>query len=146
MYVAWSEVPKFVALVRPKHKADQCSALVPVFNTFDIESRIVNTIHVVGFNHGLPCHMKNSPRDSVDKNQGRRLRFSSLLRHKSHVLHVAWEAMIRSCYSRFIVLKKYKFWCLEMAKLWLTSLLLGKLHCCDGLLAKKLKWMSVKTT
>ena len=42
---------------------------------------------------------KHGPRDSVDKNRGRRPRFLSLLRPKGHVFHTAWETMIKSYYS-----------------------------------------------
>ena len=42
---------------------------------------------------------KHGPRDSVDKNRGRRPRFLSLLRPEGHVFHTAWETMIKSYYS-----------------------------------------------
>ena len=64
---------------------------------------------IIGFDHGLPCRVKNmaigpqcekhGPRDSVDKNWGRRPRFLSLLRPEGHVFHTAWETMIKSYYS-----------------------------------------------
>ena len=44
---------------------------------------------------------KHGPRDSVDKNRGRRLRFLSLLRPEGHVFHTAWEPMIILYYSTF---------------------------------------------
>ena len=46
----------------------------------------------------MPCE-KHGPRDSVDKNRGRRPRFLSLLRPEGHVFHTAWETMIKSYYS-----------------------------------------------
>ena len=46
----------------------------------------------------MPCK-KHGPRDSVDKNRGRRPRFLSLLRPEGHVFHTAWETMIKSYYS-----------------------------------------------
>ena len=46
----------------------------------------------------MPC-VKHGPRDSVDKNRGRRPRFLSLLRPEGHVFHTAWDAMIKSCYN-----------------------------------------------
>ena len=42
---------------------------------------------------------KHSPRDSVDKNRGRRPRLFSLLRPEGHVFHTAWETMVKSYYS-----------------------------------------------
>ena len=42
---------------------------------------------------------KHGPRDSVDKNRGRRPRILSLLRPEGHVIHMAWETMIKSYYS-----------------------------------------------
>ena len=42
---------------------------------------------------------KHGPRDSVDKNRGRRPRFLSLLRPEGHVFHTARETMIKSYYS-----------------------------------------------
>ena len=42
---------------------------------------------------------KHGPRDSVDKNRGRRPRFLSLLRPEGHVFHTAWETMIKCYYS-----------------------------------------------
>ena len=49
----------------------------------------------------MPCK-KHGPRDSVDKNRGRRLRFLSLLRPEGHVFHTAWETMIKSYHSTLI--------------------------------------------
>ena len=46
----------------------------------------------------MPCG-KHGPRDSVDKNRGRRPRFLSLLRPEGQVFHTAWGAMIKSYYS-----------------------------------------------
>ena len=46
----------------------------------------------------MPCE-KHGPRDSVDKNRGRRPRFLSYLRPEGHVFHTAWETMIKSYYS-----------------------------------------------
>ena len=46
----------------------------------------------------VPCE-KHGPRDSVDKNRGRRPRFLSLLRPEGHVFHTAWETMIKCYYS-----------------------------------------------
>ena len=46
----------------------------------------------------MPCE-KHGPRDSVDKNRGRRPRFLSLLRPEGHVFHTAWETMIKCYYS-----------------------------------------------
>ena len=46
----------------------------------------------------MPCK-KYRPRDSVDKNRGRRPRFLSLLRPEGHAFHTAWETMIKSYYS-----------------------------------------------
>ena len=46
----------------------------------------------------VPCE-KHGPRDSVDKNRGRRPRFLSLLRPEGHVFHTAWETMIKCNYS-----------------------------------------------
>ena len=46
----------------------------------------------------VPCE-KHGPRDSVDKNRGRRPRFLSLLRPEGHVFHTALETMIKSYYS-----------------------------------------------
>ena len=46
----------------------------------------------------MPCE-KHGPRDSVDKNRGRRPRFLSLLRPEGHVFHTAWETLIKSYYS-----------------------------------------------
>ena len=44
-------------------------------NRWNIHRRCFRTAHVtvyiVGFDHGLPCRVENSPRDSVDKNWGR---------------------------------------------------------------------------
>ena len=42
---------------------------------------------------------KHGPRDSVDKNRGRRPRFLSLLRPEGHVFHTAWKTMIKSYYN-----------------------------------------------
>ena len=42
---------------------------------------------------------KHGPRDSVDKNRGRRPKFLSLLRPEGHVFHTARETMIKSYYS-----------------------------------------------
>ena len=42
---------------------------------------------------------KHGPRDSVDKNRGRRPRFLSLLRPEGHVFQTARETMIKSYYS-----------------------------------------------
>ena len=54
----------------------------------------------IGFNHGLPCYVKNMARGTrVDKNQGRRLRFLSWLRPEGHVFNIAWQAMIKTYYS-----------------------------------------------
>ena len=50
----------------------------------------------------MPCE-KHGPRDSVDKNRGRRPRFLSLLRPEGHVFHTAWETMIKSYYSTLAV-------------------------------------------
>ena len=46
---------------------------------------------------------KHGPRDSVDKNRGRRPRFLSLLRPEGHVFHTAWETMIKCYYSTLAV-------------------------------------------
>ena len=46
----------------------------------------------------MPCE-KHGPRDSVDKNRGRRPRFLSLLRPEGHVFHTAWGTMIKCYYS-----------------------------------------------
>ena len=43
----------------------------------------------------MPCE-KHGPRDSVDKNRGRRPKFSLLLRPEGHAFHTAWETMIKS--------------------------------------------------
>ena len=50
----------------------------------------------------MPCE-KHDPRDSVDKNRGRRPRFLSLLRPEGHVFHTAWETMIKSYYSMLTI-------------------------------------------
>ena len=84
----------------------------------------------------MPCE-KHGPRDSVDKNRGRRPRFLSLLRPEGHVFHTAWETMIKFYYStltdlfflRFIRMNM-NFSALNWGDFWLTSWLLWKLHCC----------------
>ena len=56
--------------------------------------------YVIGFNHGLPCCVKNMARGTqVDKNRGRRPRFLSWLRPEGHVFNIAWQAMIKTYYS-----------------------------------------------
>ena len=59
-------------------------------------------VTVIGFNHGLPCYVKNMARGTqVDKNRGRRPRFLSWLRPEGHVFNIAWQAMIKTYYSMF---------------------------------------------
>ena len=56
----------------------------------------------IGFNHGLPCYVKNMARgNQVDKNRGRRPRFLSWLRPEGHVFNIAWQTMIKTYYSMF---------------------------------------------
>ena len=58
--------------------------------------------YVIGFNHGLPCYVKNMARGTqVDKTRGRRPRFLSWLRPEGHVFNIAWQAMIKTYYSMF---------------------------------------------
>ena len=42
---------------------------------------------------------EHGPRDSVDKNRGRKPRSLSLLRPKGHHFHTSWETMFKSYYS-----------------------------------------------
>ena len=57
-------------------------------------------IYIIGFNHGLPCCVKNMARGTqVDKNRGRRPRFLSWLRPEGYVFNIAWQAMIKTYYS-----------------------------------------------
>ena len=100
----------------------------------------------------VPCE-KHGPRDSVDKNRGQRPRFLSLLRPEGHVFHTAWETMIKCYYSTLadwlfsmFYSHKYEFLCFKMGNFWLTSWLLGKSHCCYGLVAKGHKWILVLKT
>ena len=56
--------------------------------------------HVIGFNHGLPCYVKNMALGTqVDKNRGRRPRFLSWLRPEGQVFNIAWQTMIKTYYS-----------------------------------------------
>ena len=67
-------------------------------------NRIFHEYHIyaIGFNHGLPCYVKNMARGTqVDKNRGRRPRFLSWLRPEGHVFNIAWQAMIKTYYSMF---------------------------------------------
>ena len=58
------------------------------------------TNYIIGFNHGLPCYVKNMARGTqVDKNRGRRPRFLSWLRPEGHVFNIAWQAMIKTYYN-----------------------------------------------
>ena len=57
-------------------------------------------LYVIGFNHGLPCYVKNMARGTqVDKNRGRRPRFLSWLRPEGHVFNIALQAMIKTYYG-----------------------------------------------
>ena len=50
----------------------------------------------IGFNHDVPCYVKNMARGTqVDKNRGRRQK----LRPEGHVFNIAWQAMIKTYYS-----------------------------------------------
>ena len=61
---------------------------------------VIGALCVIGFNHGLPCYVKNMARGTqVDKNRGRRPRFLSWLRPEGHVFNIAWQAMIKTYYS-----------------------------------------------
>ena len=58
--------------------------------------------HVIGFNHGLPCYVKNMSRGTqVDINRGRRPMLLSWLRPEGHVFNIAWQAMIKTYHSMF---------------------------------------------
>ena len=77
----------------------------------------------------MPCK-KHGPRDSVDKNRGRRPRFLSLLRPEGHVFHTAWETMIKSYYS---TLTDWFFPCFIHINMNLSALkwaIFGSLHGC----------------
>ena len=112
-----------------------------------------NQMFVVGAAwYPMPCE-KHGPRDSVDKNRGRRPRFLSLLRPEGHVFHTAWETMIKSYYSTLtdwfwfsFCSQKLEFQRFKMDNLWLTSRLLRKSRCCYALVAKGHKWIIVMKT
>ena len=73
---------------------------------------------------------KHGPRDSVDKNQGRRPRFLSLLRPKGHVFHTAWETMMKSYYSTLTDLFFLRFIHMNMNFSPLNWAIFGSLHGC----------------
>ena len=73
---------------------------------------------------------KHGPRDSVDKNRGRRPRFLSLLRPEGHVFHTARETMIKSYYS---TLSDWFFPCFIHINMNFSALkwaIFGSLHGC----------------
>ena len=98
--------------------------------------------YVIGFNHGLPCYVKNMARGTlVDKNRGRRPRFLSWLRPEGHVFNIVWQAMIKTYYSMF-PLWLNRFFSTKMQKIvelecygQLQTWLLGKTGCCYGWVA-----------
>ena len=57
------------------------------------------TVHIVGFD---PCE-KHGPKDSVDKNRGRRPRFLSLLRPEGHVCHTTWRPWSNPIIARSLI-------------------------------------------
>ena len=66
----------------------------------------------------VPCE-KHGPRDSGDKNRGRRPRFFSLLRPEGHVFHTAWETMIKSYHC---TLADWFFFRVLVTQIWILVL------------------------
>ena len=88
----------------------------------------------------VPCE-KHGPRDSVDKNRGRRPRFLSLLRPEGHVFHTAWETMIKSYYS---TLADWFFSCFIHINVDFSALkwaIFSSLHGCQGNRTVAMDWL-----
>ena len=81
----------FPLITKPTHVTEKTATLIYHIWTNNFDCRIWSW-------SPMPCE-KHGPRDSVDKNRGRRPRFLSLLRSEGHVFHTAWETMIKSYYS-----------------------------------------------